>query len=287
MSNDEDFERILAQSINYDSNQQNARQISTSESGNILSLFVNIKTKGECLICCDDNKITIKCCQCTAIYCKECFIKIASEFNKCSTCSIDIKANYSKIKDHNEDIQKKEEARIASINAQRNTSSIAESRINRKAPSIPVRSSTPVASSSKNVSYKAHSNDNTEDLFLEDLINNKIYNIDFKSYVTNTSIPVPNFRYDWNYINKELTFYPLCNNQNDMLNITIKYDILDARFQAEFYPWILELLKNSLNIFKYKWNIIAIKVNNFTVNNENLKKKLISEIIDICKPSQA
>ena len=95
------LENALTQSFNDEYSRYISRPISTSESTNISRIFTNITSIGDCLICCDDTKVCIKCFKCTALYCKECLIKIASDFNKCSSCSINIKTNYDVIKKYN------------------------------------------------------------------------------------------------------------------------------------------------------------------------------------------
>ena len=93
-----DFERALAESFDnaYNSNVP----ISTSEANNVNDIFVGNEVKTECIICYEEDSPCIKCFQCTAVYCKICLTKIASESNKC-ICSIDIRYNYSKLKQYN------------------------------------------------------------------------------------------------------------------------------------------------------------------------------------------
>jgi hypothetical protein len=101
---DIEFETILAESFNQA--YTNNVPISTSEANNINEIFVGNEVKTECIICYEDNNPCIKCFQCTAVYCKLCLTKIASESNKC-ICAIDIRANYSKLKKYNQDLIKK------------------------------------------------------------------------------------------------------------------------------------------------------------------------------------
>jgi hypothetical protein len=102
---DNDFERILAESFNNAANAYNNIPISTSEANNVNDIFVGNEVKTECIICYEDNIPCIKCFQCTAVYCKDCLTKIASESNKC-ICGIEIKSNYSKLKKYNQDLIK-------------------------------------------------------------------------------------------------------------------------------------------------------------------------------------
>ena len=94
-NNDSDFERILAESFNHSYNNNINIPISTSEANNVNDIFVGNEVQTECIICYEENIACIKCFKCTAVYCKICLTKIASESNKC-ICAIEIKANYSK-----------------------------------------------------------------------------------------------------------------------------------------------------------------------------------------------
>ena len=96
-----DFERALAESFNnaYNSNVP----ISTTEANNVNDIFVGNEVKTECIICYEENMPCIKCFQCTAVYCKTCLTKIASESNKC-ICSINFKNNYCNLKKYNQNI---------------------------------------------------------------------------------------------------------------------------------------------------------------------------------------
>ena len=90
-----DFERALAESFNNAYN--NNVPISTTEANNVNDIFVGNEVKTECIICYEENMPCIKCFQCTAVYCKTCLTKIASESNKC-ICSINFKNNYCNLK---------------------------------------------------------------------------------------------------------------------------------------------------------------------------------------------
>ena len=98
-----DFERALAESFNnaYNSNVP----ISTSEANNVNDIFVGNEVKTECIICYEENIPCIKCFQCTAVYCKTCLTKIASDSNKC-ICSINFKNNYCNLKKYNQNLIK-------------------------------------------------------------------------------------------------------------------------------------------------------------------------------------
>ena len=341
-----DIERAIQQS--FTEAYTNNDPISTSETSKVNDIFENIVNTLECIICCDEEKTCVKCFKCTALYCKECLIKIASEFNKCSTCNVEIKGNYNKIKECNIELQEQyqiEKAIADSIN-EFITSNKKNNNNNSKNDSKNIKNSNSkndnkkiikkvnnhldrndgndgndgdgdeeLENTSLNTSFRPlfkinnnttkkldttrnnnsnnsnNSNTNPNSLinkkkeYLEDLKNNKIYNIDFKTYINSVSSNKPNYSFEWDYINKTLTFYTLCNDKNDCINIVLKYTILDSIFQAELYPWINYILKNSLTVFKNKWNQIAKKINNVTKQNDSNSERIriLKEIIDICK----
>ena len=341
-----DIERAIQQS--FTEAYTNNEPISTSETSKVNDIFENIVNTLECIICCDEEKTCVKCFKCTALYCKECLIKIASEFNKCSTCSVEIKGNYNKIKECNIELQEQyqiEKAIADSINEfitsnkknkNKNNNIIDKKKPNSKNDNIICEKpkynekiikkvnnhldgdgdgygNEELENTSLNTSFrplfkinnnsKKHTdttrnnnsnnsnNNNPNSLinkkkeYLEDLRNNKIYNIDFKTYINSVSSNKPNYSFEWDYINKTLTFYTLCNDKNDCMNIVLKYTILDSMFQAELYPWINYILKNSVSVFKNKWNQIAKKINNVTKQNDSNSERIriLKEIIDICK----
>ena len=92
-----DLESILNQTFNDEYTRIENKPISTSETKNVDDIFANIDNINECMICCNDDRICIKCVQCTAYYYKECLIKIFLEFNKCFSSSIKIIINYNKL----------------------------------------------------------------------------------------------------------------------------------------------------------------------------------------------
>ena len=157
-------------------------------------------------------------------------------------------------------------------------------------PTIPPRNINTNINTNTNTNTNTNSNSkktqNSYDfkaVFKSDLINNKIYNIDFKTYIDNdNSANTPNFTYYWNHDNKTLIFTPSCNQNRDLQCIIITYYILDAKFQAELYPWLLHLLNKPVNIFKNRWNTLASKINNFKSANENELNKLRSDVINLC-----
>ena len=334
-----DIERAIQQS--FTEAYTNNEPISTSETSKVNDIFENIVNTLECIICCDEEKTCVKCFKCTALYCKECLIKIASEFNKCSTCSVEIKGNYNKIKECNIELQEQyqiEKAIADSINEfitsnkknkNKNNNIIDKKKPNSKndniicekpkynekiikkvnnhldgngneelentnlntsfRPLFKINNNSKKLDTTRNNNNNSNNNPNSlinkKKEYLEDLRNNKIYNIDFKTYINSVSSNKPNYSFEWDYINKTLTFYTLCNDKNDCMNIILKYTILDSTFQAEFYPWINYILKNSLTVFKNKWNQIAKKINNVTKQNDSNSERIriLKEIIDICK----
>lgn len=279
-----DLDRAFIQSFNDEYNKIISKVISTNENTNVDKLFKGINIPSECIICYDENVPCLKCYQCTANYCKICLTKIASDSNKC-ICGIDIKKNYNKIKKVNIELQ--ENIEIEKVLAE----SLKDVNINK-------RDNTNINIKNSNVKYGGNTdwNDNSDDNYndiiinkrieyLSDMYNNYIYNIDFKSYINDNSPNKPNFKYEWNYDNKTLTFSPFINQSNQSnqyKNIIINYTILDARFQAELYVWLLNILNYHTNIFKSKWNSLANKINYFKSKNKNEIKKLLEEIITIC-----
>lgn len=123
--------------------------------------------------------------------------------------------------------------------------------------------------------------------FCQDLKEDKIYNINFTSYINIVSQNTPNYSYEWNHNNKTLLFYSLCNQNNDFINIIVNYNILKSTFQSVLYIWLNEIVKSTFITFKTKWNKIAIKINEFLEKDYEVAsqdiKKLTREIVNICK----
>ena len=84
----------------------------------------------------------------------------------------------------------------------------------------------------------------------------------------------------WDYQHKTLTFYTVPNTNQELKNIVINYNILNAEYQAEIYVYILELLKLPFSQFKKNWNKIADIFPKITENNKTL---LVSNIVEICR----
>ena len=301
--NDSDFERILAESFNHSYNNNINIPISTSEANNVNDIFVGNEVKTECIICYEENIACIKCFKCTAVYCKICLTKIASESNKC-ICASEIKANYSKLKKYNQDlikksreIKEKREREIQNHNNRHNSITLATTNINTNTYINNIRN---ILNNGTNANSNANANananarnsnkgSNTDSnltlklAFLKDLGDNKIYNIDFKSFCNQNggrNNNTPNFDYLWDYNNKTLTFYSVPNTNNDLKNIVFNYNTLDAENQGEIYVWILQLLKLPFNEFKKNWNKIANIMPQITDNNKTI---MIRTIVDICR----
>ena len=304
-NNDNDFERALAESFNnaYNSNVP----ISTSEANNVNDIFVGNEVKTECIICYEEDSPCIKCFQCTAVYCKICLTKIASESNKC-ICAITITTNYSKLKKYNQNLIKKaKEDKEKADKAKRdkalkdkdaikkrdtqtslNYDYINNHIINNSSSNLNRNSNSNVNSATNLNKYNSHtnnSNSNNKNLndklnFIKDLTDNKIYNIDFKSFCNELNNTTPNFDYLWDYQHKTLTFYTVPNTHQELKNIVINYTILNAEYQAELYVYILELLKLPFPQFKKNWNKIADIFPKITENNKTL---MVSNIIELCR----
>ena len=355
-----DLEAILNQSVNDEYNRISNIPIGNAESKNIDNIFKNIQNITECLICCEDSKPCIKCHQCTAYYCKVCLIKIASDFNKCSTCGVNLKENYKKIKTYNEELQDTlllEKAIANSLNdyvpngngkngngngngknsnSKNSNTNNSETIYNdsdedededededknknkdKKSKPKPknknklnLKPSLMNMFKKKNQSKKSNNNDDDNENndnnennkydknnniniidknrdYINAIREDKIYNINFTSYVNEISPNKPNYTFEWNHTNKTLTFYSLCNQNNEFINIIINYNILQATFQSVLYLWLTEIVKLPLNSFKTKWNKLADKINNMSSRTDNISnqeiKKFTKEIVAICK----
>ncbi len=393
-----DLESILNQTFNDEYTRLANKPISTSETKNVDDIFANIDNITECIICSNDDRICIKCFQCTAYYCKECLTKIASDFNKCSSCSIKIKENYTKFKDHNQELQEqlqiekaianslneytnkkanssnnktgsqKSSMKTNSNNNNNNNNQNSNSNINNdnnndyiynsesdeldeeededeedeeedtnnNKNNNNINNNNNKNNNSKNSKNKINSknvknnlkpslmnlfkfktenknsknnenNENTENnkntnntenifntnifdkkkIFIESLREDKIYNINFTSYINEISPNRPNYSYEWNHTNQTLTFYALCNQNKDFSNIVLNYNILKSTFQAILYIWLNEIINSSFSTFKIKWNKIATKINAMSIRNDEISnaeiKKFTREIVNICK----
>ena len=286
-NSDNDFERILAESFNHTYNNTINIPISTSEAKNVNDIFVGNEVQTECIICYEENIACIKCFQCTAVYCKICLTKIASESNKC-ICATEIKANYSKIKKYNQDLIKKsreqKEREIQTQNNRNNTITTNNNQNNNNNNNNNKQKHTILT----NTNTTRNSNSNTDNnlslklAFLKDLGDNKIYNIDFKSFYNKNggNSNTPHFDYFWDYVNKTLTFYSVPNTNNELKNIVFNYNTLNAENQGEIYVWILNLLNLPFYEFKKNWNKIADIMPQITDNNKTI---MIRNIVDICR----
>ena len=349
-----DLESILNQTFNEEYNRIANRPIGNSEAKNIDDIFININNITECLICCDDDKSCIKCFQCTAYYCKGCLVKIASDFNKCSTCGVTIKNNYNKLKDYNQELQEQLEIEKAienSLNSYLEKQDLRNPAHKKQDLRNPARKTTNKSENSDNDNDNDNDNDsdsendgkttiklknsnvkinlkpslmnklnnknnnsneennennennknnklnqfyeynknifNNKKTFIEDVREDKIYNINFTSFINEISPNKPNYSYELNHNFKTITFYALCNHNKDFINIIINYNILKSTFQSVLYNWLNEICKCSFNTFKTKWNNIATKINAMSLRNDNISnqelKQFTKEIINICK----
>lgn len=300
-----DLDRAFIQSFNDEYNRIINSEVSNSENKNVDNIFKNINIKSECIVCYDENVSCLKCFQCTANYCKKCLTKIASDSNKC-ICGIDIKKNYYKMKKVNIELQEKIELdKVVTKSLKETNTNNKNNKIYRENLRNYNINNTNNDDIYNNDNYNNDDNDNYNDIiinkrieYLSDMYNNYILNINFKTYINENSPNKPNFNYEWNYDNKTLTFSPFINlsnslsnslssnqnnNSNQFKNIIINYTILDSRFQAELYVWLLNILNNQPTIFKNKWNNLVEKINNFKSKNKNEQKKLMTEIIKICE----
>jgi len=313
-----DFERVLAESFTNAVNNTNDIPISTSEANNVNDIFVGNEVQTECIICYEENIQCINCFQCTAIYCKICLTKIASDSNKC-ICGIDIRQNYSQLKQYNQNLikkailNKKKIEKTKRDKAQRDKAQRDKAQLNKVQLDQNMRNNKNTNNRNANSNKNANSNstiidtnyinnfilnDNDNDNiteyiynstdtnlnlkldFLKELTDNKIYNIDFKSFRNEIGNTIPNFKYKWDYIAKTLTFYTVPDNNKDLKNIVFNYTILQAESQAELYIWILEILKLPFPEFKKNWNKIATIMPTITTSNKTV---LVNKIVELCK----
>lgn len=295
------LESILEDSFNEGYKNILKTGIKRTESENIEFVFKHIKYKSECIICYNENIKVIKCFQCSALYCSECLIKLASDINKC-ICGINFKDNYKKIIDCN-------------LKLAQNINKPTNKPINKK-------NNKTNNSSGNNINYNDYDldglyNDNEYiinyddfDDLNNDVINNQIggnktidekidliyninenniYNIDFNSYTNSPELN--NFKYICDYKNKTITFIPYTQKYKNGKNIIVNYKYLNAYFQGTLYCHLLHIIINSPEIFIKKFNKISNAIEYFTKDriekkeNENkineLQDKLLNEIIEI------
>jgi len=294
---EDDLNIILEQTFNdYNNNNNNNNvPISTSEANNVNNIFIGNEIKTECIICYEEKVRCIKCFQCTAYYCKICLTKLASESNKC-ICSIEFTSNYSKLKKFNQELIKtikekkkeKKEQKEAKKAAQAEKTAKAEKAIKTKNTNSNSNSNNiNTTNNNTNINTTNYSNSNPiitnlslKLEFLKDLTDNKIYNIDFKSFTSQIGENIPNFSYVWDYKTKILIFYAIPNSKQDLKNIVINYNILDADYQSQIYVWLYQLLKLPFNTYKVKWNNIANIMSKVTHTNKTL---MFSNLRDICR----
>ena len=277
---DNDLNRILEETFNdYNNNNNNNVPISTSEANNVNNIFMGNEIKTECIICYEEKIPCIKCFQCTAYYCKICLTKLASESNKC-ICAIEFTMNYSKLKKFNQDL-------IKTIKEKKKEKKAKKAEKEEKAEKANKIKNTNTTNNNTNNNTNNYSNSNPiitnlslKLEFLKDLTDNKIYNIDFKSFTLQIGENIPNFSYVWDYKIKNLIFYAIPNSNQDLKNIVINYNILDADYQSQIYVWLYQLLKLPFNTYKLKWNNIANIMSKVTHINKTL---MFSNLRDICR----
>jgi hypothetical protein len=123
--------------------------------------------------------------------------------------------------------------------------------------------------------YVSDENIDSQLNLIDGLKNNNIYNINYRTYKSNSN--TNNFKHEWNHSARTLTFKPF-NSKN--IPIVMKYKIFNSDFQAELYPWMLEILNDTSEKTTEKWNKIAKKIN--TNKDKSNNNKLIEDIIEIC-----
>jgi hypothetical protein len=305
---DNDFETIIKECfkiIPYTSNNKNI-SLQCSYISDIKDIFVGYQVNTECIIC-YTNVHCVKCVQCTAIYCCNCLYKMALTYN--CICNLNIINNINQykvinqsliLKAYNNFIKEEEESKnnakillkLKEQEKEKEKEKEKETKIkklqnndnknsnNLKLNLLKDLTSNKIFNSNINKSNTQNSNvsTNLNTDYLKDLKDNKIYNIDFKSFINKVGNNIPNFDYLWDYNNKTLTFYVVPNN-NNINNIVINYNILNATHQSEIYNRILNLLHLQFDDFKESWNKIATIMTQIEEHNITI---MLRNITNIC-----
>jgi hypothetical protein len=290
------FEDIINQSFIEEQNKYNNRQIDNSEEKNVDTLFKEINTiNTDCNICYSEDNC-IQCYQCHFRYCKNCLIKVISEFKKCSACNIDFKNNYQSLKNKNKKITtttttttttstststKKSSTQYFDENIENyllNEDIIEDDILINQIIIDNIISNRNMASTNASTRQK--------DNYLKELLNNEILPFDLKTFKTDTKY---NFKVNYDRKN-HLQIYT--STKNSLSPIILNYKILDTYFQSTLRVYLIHILDYP-NKFKEIWAQISILINNFCNNYLNTdiknnyefevhKKNLIEEINELC-----
>lgn len=311
------LESILAESFNAEYNKILKKEVKTTELKNVKDIFRNVHYEDECIICYTENIKVIKCFKCSALYCCDCLTKLASNINKC-VCGITIKTNYRKFIDYNLKLPKPKESHKQNPKPKEplkpNENKYIISYDDYDLDNIydfqyfdNILSGAGLEDYNKfennyiyddnedenkeNENTENKENENKENEYINNIVSNKIYNIDFKSY--RSSPDLNNFKYKWEHSSKTLTFTPYTKIIIPFKEIIINYIYLDATFQGILYCYLLHIINQPPEVFIKKWNKIAMNIETFLEcwvplkNKEEKRKeqqeKLIDKIIAICE----
>jgi hypothetical protein len=284
---------IINRSWQDEQDRLNNRKILTNENNNVIKLFKEVQLiKTECNICYDNKTDCIQCYQCDFKYCKDCLIKIISEFNKCSACQVDFKNNYTKLKHKNKiknnqisNITKNTNAsaatnkyenllmsdyeieqisvllQIKNLNLDSNSSKNANANANANAnTNHQLKNQSTHANQSKN---KKSINKNNEHEYLDFEFHNDIEPCQFQTFKPNSK---NNFTVEHNIVANELIYI---SNDKDLYPIIINYKLLDKYFQRTVFISLVELIDKQ-QTFPHVWQTIALLIYNFTDNYINI-----------------
>ena len=256
---DVEFETILAESFNQA--YTNNVPISTSEANNINEIFVGNEVKTECIICYEDNNPCIKCFQCTAVYCKLCLTKIASESNKC-ICAIDIRANYSKLKKYNQDLIKKAiDNKIKQDKMKQNTLNKNKKKNNKK------------NENDNNKNYNTQQNQNSLNMINYNDNYNDTLSSDDNSDNSDNSNNSSNYSSNYNSNNINTNNY----NSDSSLTLKLNYlkDLTDNNIYNIDFKSFCNKVGNTIPNFDYFWDYQNKQLTFYAIPNRNQELKNI------------
>lgn len=296
-----ELDNIVNQLFQNEINNLYNKDIRRTEQGEIVRIFGKVPgVRIECNIC-YSVEMCLECYTCDMKYCKECLIKVASEFQKCSACQSVFINNYDKIEKKNKNLLDKVNINqninnnklindLANycfdnsfeFNNSQNIQNIQNNRNNRNTgnsieelqriiyESIAGNNS----SNSGNNSPKQQNNTvksmnsvnavntgNPNNSFLRELRNNE--RLPYNSSSIFPSNITPNFSSFYDDGNKVQLFI---SDKANLPIIEINYKLLDINFQANLRLLLIQLVKNKIH-FDNKWVEIGRMIKNFNIKN--------------------
>lgn len=241
---------IQQQSFEEDLNRYNSRQINTTESQNVTKLFDNTTGRVlDCNICYEETKC-LQCYQCDFYYCKECMIKIISEFKKCSACQCTFLNKYNLITKKNQTKVKDNKPTTNHIITNQNvTSSKYENDLDLYTCNLEIAMHNslelnyPTKPTSSTISYPLITSPN--EIYYNELTNNEILPYDMSS--PKTTIPYFTGRYIRNEKILEFRAY-----NYTFPEIQINYKKYNTIFQSRIRLFLLQIL-NYPDLFRDLW----------------------------------